>query len=383
MKNINKFLAFFLAATMVFAACTKVEDLPVYEAAAGGPVLTASTLTFAPLPADSNAATLRLNWTKPSYSIDSATVKYVIEIDSSGRNFSRAFSKTVSGALTTTFINKEINSALLAWGFAFNTAYDVDVRVTSSHANNNELLRSNTLKIRMTPYKIPPKVALPTSGKLFLVGDASQGGWNNPVPTPTQEFARIDETTFAGVFTLNGNKEYLILPVNGDWNNKFSVPNKSLTGLSAGGSFAFNASDNFPSPATTGTYLIRLDFQSGTFTVTPYTTNTLPANLFIVGDATVGGWNNPVPVPTQQLTRLNSCVWQATLPMVAGKEFLLLPVNGEWTNKYAVGNKTLPGLSAGGVFGYNASDNFPGPAVAGNYQLTVNFATSTFTNVRQ
>ena len=104
---------------------------------------------------------------------------------------------------------------MLAWGFEFNKAYDLDVRVISSRANNNERKISNILKIRATPYKIPPRVALPTTQRLFIIGGATVGGWNNPVPVPSQEFARIDETTWGGVFQLSSSQGYLLLPENG------------------------------------------------------------------------------------------------------------------------------------------------------------------------
>ena len=97
----------------------------------------------------------------------------------------------------------------------------------------------------------------------------------------------------------------------------------------------------------------------------------------MVGDATPGGWNNPVPTPSQQFTRLNSVQYQiASLPITAGKQYLLLPVNGDWSNKYAVTDNTITGLSDGGFFGYNFSQNFPGPSVAGNYKLDIIFGVS-------
>lgn len=262
---------------------------------------------------------------------------------------------------------------LLSLGFAFNVAYDIDVRVTSSYGNNNEQYKSNVLKLRVTPYVTPPKVVPPTSGRLFLVGDASQGGWNNPVPVPTQEFSKIDSVTYGGVFNIVGGKQYLALPVNGDWSHKFSVTDNSIAGLAAGGDFGYDLSQNFPGPAASGWYRIIFSFQTGKFSVTPFT-STLPSNLFIVGDATAGGWNNPVPVPSQQLVRLNSAQFQLTLPLVGGKQYLLLPVNGDWSNKYAVADNSLAGLAGGGDFGYNFSQNFPGPAASGTYTINVNFA---------
>ncbi len=372
MRLIKSFAFTIVAASALLLACSKVADLPSY-ANGTATVLSSSTVTVAPPPADSNKVALTLTWTNPKYAIDSSNYKFVIEMDSAGKNFANPLTKTVMKARSADFTAKEINSFLVGRNYAFNVPVDMDVRVTSSYANNNERLFSNTLRIKVTPYKVPPKVALPSSLKLFLVGDATAGGWNNPVPVPTQEFSRLDETTWAGIFSLTSGKEYLVLPVNGDWSHKFAVANKSLLGLATGGDFGFDLGDNFPAPATSGTYKIVIDFQQGKFTVTPYT-SVLPTNLFIVGDATPGGWNNPVPVPTQQFTRINSSEWKVTLNMTGAKEYLLLPVNGDWSHKYAVSNKTIPGLSAGGDFGYDLPDNFPAPAASGTKTISVNFA---------
>src|SRR5690606_28342251 len=125
---------------------------------------------------------------------------------------------------------------------------DIEVRVISSYANNNERLVSNVIPIKMTPYKVPPRVELPASGKLFLIGGATEGGWTNPVPPPAQEFSRLDETTFAGVFNLKGGEEYLVILENGSW-AKYSVANKTVAGLAEGGDFGAELNDNFPGPA--------------------------------------------------------------------------------------------------------------------------------------
>ena len=378
MKLSNQFLTLAFAIAM-FASCKKVADLPAYST--GNKITIAASATLiAPLAADSDKNALTLSWTNPNYATGSANVKYVVEIDSAGKNFLNPFTKTISGAtnLSSSFTGKDINTFLLSRGYAFNVPVSLDVRVISSYANNNDKYNSDVIRIKFTPYKTPPKIPVPTTGKLFLVGDASQGGWNNPVPVPSQELAKLDETTWGGIFQLTGGKQYLLLPLNGDWGNKFAVANNSVAGLSAGGDFGFNLSDNFPGPATSGLYKIIVDFQTGKFTVTPYT-GVLPTNLYIVGDATAGGWNNPVPVPSQQLTRINAAVWEITLPITGGKQYLLLPLNGDWGHKFAVANNSIAGLSAGGNFGYDLNDNFPGPATSGTYKISVNFVTGKFT----
>jgi hypothetical protein len=129
------------------------------------------------------------------------------------RNFSKKVTFVVNKDLSKTFLAKEINAILLGFGFAYNQPVDMDVRVTSSYANNNEPYQSNVLKLSMTPYLVPPKVVPPSTDKLFLVGNATSGGWGNPVPLPAQEFTRIDSVTYDGTFYLNGGGQYLFLPV--------------------------------------------------------------------------------------------------------------------------------------------------------------------------
>jgi hypothetical protein len=381
MKNIIKIILNFAALALLFTACHKVAELPNYSNGTA-PVITASSTSITPAPADSLKTAITFSWSNPKYATDSSTVKYIIQIDSSGRNFSKAVSRTINGQLNTAYLAKEINSILLGYGFNFGVAYDMDVRVISSYANNNEQYTSNTLKVKMTPYKIPPKVAPPASGRLFIVGDATQGGWNNPVPVPTQELTKIDSVTYGGIFDLVGGKEYLILPVNGDWSTKYSVADKTVAGLNAGGDFGPGLSDNFPSPATSGRYQILFDFQKGKFTVTPYT-KVLPDSLYIVGDATSGGWNNPVPVPSQKFARVSSSKFSITLPITGGNQYLLLPLNGDWTHKFSVADKTVAGLSGGGDFGYDKSDNFPAPAASGTYKIDVEFLTYKFLVTKQ
>lgn len=383
--NISKFLLAGLVLLLGVWACQKTSN--PYYASGTTPVLSSSTTTIAATPADSLSNALVLNWTNPNYATNAASQKFTIQIDSSGRNFSKAAEIVVTGVLTDTFTAKQINNVALAFGFAYNVAYKMDVRVVSSYANNNEQLPSNMITITVTPYVVPPKVQPPTSGELYLVGDATQSGWNNPVDTPSQQFEKIDSVHYGGVFKLNGGKQYLLLPVNGDWSNKYAV--SSGTVPPEGGPFGYNGgnnayNNNFIGPANDGWYAIMVDFQQGTYAVTPYT-QFVPDSLFLVGDATAGGWNNPVPVPSQEFKRLNSSQFSLTVPLVGGKQYLMLPVNGDWSNKFAVASGTVP--ATGGPFGYNGNNgtyntNFNGPATDGTYTIVADFLTYQF-NVTQ
>ena len=375
MKSIIKYLFILFAVTGIAVSCDKVDDLPFYGEGEA-PVLTASTTTVAPLPEDSLDVVLTLNWTYPGHGTDTSNIKYTIEIDSAGKNFANPFRTVVMGEQNYSFVARELNSALLARGYAFNVPVGMDVRVISSYANNNERLPSNSIKIMMTPYKIPPKVALPSSNRLFIVGGATQGGWNNPVPVPVQELTRMNETTWSGIFTLNGNQSYLLLPVNGSWDNKYGgVSSSNNSNNPLGDEFKFSGSDLI-APATTGNYRVDFDFQIGRFTLTPVA-NALPGELYITGDATTGGWTNSPPA-AQKFTQLTNGVFELTINLEPGKFYKFLSSHGNWQPQF--GGNSATGGTLGANYGSGGDpDAVPTPAQAGNYKITVNFLTNTYT----
>jgi hypothetical protein len=483
MKYINK-LFFAVALITSFAACKKVPDLPFYPNGSA-PVLTSSATNITPAPSDSNKVVATFSWTNPKYATDSSTQKFILEIDSSGRNFSKEVTSIVSGKLGISFTGQQLNNILAGFGFAPGQTFSFDIRVTSSYGNNNEQLKSNVITVKITSYLVPitlvpssstplvlkvsdatntaisfnwnsstygnnvinyalqldtvggnfahPQVIkydnaltssisvndlnslaiaagviggstknvefrivsylgtnyttalvysnavnisittfTPIPPTLYIVGDATTGGWSNPVPLPSQQFTRIDAVSYGIVVNLTAGKSYLFLPTNGDWTHKYGGASAS-----GGALLADNAvpGSNTPAPATSGNYQIVINFQTGTYTVTPFTT-TIPNNLYIVGDATPGGWNNPVPLPSQQFTRIDAVSFSIIVDLTAGGSYLFLPVNGDWTHKYGGSSATGGTLLADGAV---PGSNTPAPTTSGTYQIIVNFQTGTYT----
>ncbi len=171
-KTIKKLMIGILSVA-VFAGCQKVPDLPLYEN--GTPVtLTANKTAVSPVPADSLTNVISFTWTDPDYKQDSTLYKYVLEVDSSGRNFAKESIKIVTGAMTTSLTGKELNNILLNYGFSLGTPHDIDVRVTSSYGNNNEAYKSNVLKIRVTPYNDPSVLTTVNTSVTVAMATASQ-----------------------------------------------------------------------------------------------------------------------------------------------------------------------------------------------------------------
>ena len=491
MKNILKLLLLATGILFMYSSCKKIDNLPSY-ANGLAPVLTSSATNITPAPSDSNKNVVTFSWSNPKYATDSSTQKFILEIDSTGRNFSKEITSTVSGKLNISFTGQQLNNILASFGFTPGQSFSFDIRVTSSYGNNNNQLKSNVIKVSITSYLVPiilvpsstnaltllvinasntavsfnwnsspygtsntinyalqmdvvggsfasPQVLkygtaltsgitvndlnalaiaagviggstknvefrivsylgttyttplvysnavtisittfTPIPPTLYIVGDATPGGWSNPVPLPSQQFTRIDAVSYGIVVNLTAGKSYVFLPLNGDWTHKYG--GASATG---GALLADNAvpGSNTPAPATSGMYQIVVNFQTGTYTITPFT-STIPSSIFIVGDATAGGWSNPVPTPSQQFTQIDAVTFGTVMKLNGGKSYLLLPSNGNWNPKYAVASSSAN--PAGDNFGYydqNANPqsafntNIPSPTADGLYQMLANFQT--------
>ena len=276
MKSVIKILSAALFLSIVMLSCKKDENRIYYE---GGttPILTADIATTIPLSnLTKDAEAINLSWTNPNYQlntgISSVDVNYLIEVDTAGANFSNPKREQllIGKDLSKFFTQSDFNDFLLNQMLLdTSTLYNIEIRVTASLGTSATALVSNVLKYKVIPFPIPPKVELPASGHLYLVGSATAGGWNNPVPVPTQEFTQLTNTSYEITVALTGGQEYLLLPTNGDWSHKYAVKDKTLAGLNLGGDFGKDLSDNFPGPTASGNYKIEVDFQHGKFKVTP------------------------------------------------------------------------------------------------------------------
>src|SRR6202012_3064590 len=107
---------------------------------------------------ESSSEGLFTRWATAPYACSSATEIYSIQFDSSARNVAQAVTIAVSGALADSLTGKQRNTIALGFGFSYRVAYNMDIRVISSYANNNQQFVSNTITISYTPYVVPPKV---------------------------------------------------------------------------------------------------------------------------------------------------------------------------------------------------------------------------------
>jgi hypothetical protein len=275
MKNIFRLLVL-SALALHFASCKKAETKDFFEGGAA-PALSASKTGTIPLSfATADQVAVKLTWTNPEYQfttgISSQNVSYLVEIDTTGANFTNPNRKSIalSGDLSLTMTQSQLND-YLSNQLVLTAAqpHNIEIRVRAT-IRDAVPVYSNVLKFVVTPYVIPPKVTPPASGKLYITGSATPGNWmgGGDPELASQKFTQVSPTLYVlSSIHLNGGGSYLFVPVYGDWNNKYGGLGANNTNNVNGDDFKPGGGDLL-APASTANYKIEVDFQRGKFTVT-------------------------------------------------------------------------------------------------------------------
>lgn len=268
MKKITKLLFLTALVSIGLGACKKDEN-QIYFQSSTPPVLTSTKTAVVLDIANKDNPAFTLAWTNPNYSfttgLSSQDVNYTIQIDKSGGAFASADLQefAISKDLSKTFTVKEFNTLVAKMNIPENVATPVIIRVKAFLGTNAAIVYSNTLNMTVTGYL---DVVYPVPANLYIVGSATPGGWNNPVPVPSQQLTKVGSTKFTIALTLNAGQSYLLLPVNGDWSAKYGCMGGNNTNNPNGDDFRPGGGDIL-SPNVTKTYIITFEFKTGKFTV--------------------------------------------------------------------------------------------------------------------
>ncbi len=173
MKKLTYLLSFFAAAALVFAGCRKVEPLPYYEDGRQVKVMVSQS-NVTPVVADSTRTALIVSWTYAYHGSDVSTHKFIVQIDTAGRNFAQAVQREVIGVHEVAFTGRDLNAILLNKGYSPGVPVALDVRVISSYGNNNEKITSEPVRIRITPYTDPSVLTSTATTVTGTLNTASQ-----------------------------------------------------------------------------------------------------------------------------------------------------------------------------------------------------------------
>ena len=114
-------------------------------------------------------------------------------------------------------------------------------------------------------YSITPAVLMPSPAELYIIGDATNNGWN--APGNAQKFTKVDNNTFTLTTALKSGK-YAFLNANATWSTPAYLGKTDSEPL-LGGNLTLNQAPNWAGSSITapnpGNYTITVNFKSGTY----------------------------------------------------------------------------------------------------------------------
>ena len=204
-------------------------------------------------------------------------------------------------------------------------------------------------------------------GRMGAVGGATPEGWTPEKVFPTQQLFYVSANKFLGFVNLQGSSGFKFID-NDVWGNGGGPVNQTRdygkSKIAADGVMAESDEDNINSPATTGDYRLiwdGTDVKNLKYSVTK-------ASVYLIGSATVGGWDNfttHTDVQRPPMVYQGSGKWAITTNLVAG-EVKFIVEKGSWDYNY------------GGKNGVIAGDNLSIPS-GGNYTITLDEVARTYT----
>ncbi|MBS9766240.1 MAG: SusF/SusE family outer membrane protein [Flavobacteriaceae bacterium] len=144
---------------------------------------------------------------------------------------------------------------------------DNEFQFTGNAGTWDIVINSNDKTITLSEVIIPDN--------LYMVG--SYNDWNNA--DATQEFTNLGNGVFIKVQKFDAGAEFKLLPNLGDWEGDWGMDKNNEGHIIQKG-------DNIP-VVEAGTYMVRIDFNTLTYEVSPI------ASWGLVGNATPNGWNGP------------------------------------------------------------------------------------------
>jgi len=372
MRNLFNKLCIAAVATVLFMGCHKVEDLPHYENGTAV-ALTASATSVTPTAADSVNAVVSFSWTTPKYATDSGTYKYVLEIDSTGKNFSNPSRKIVIGNLGTSLTGKELNAILLNYGFALGTAYDVDVRVISSYGNNNERYFSNVVKLSVTPYNDPSVFTTTKTNVVCTQATQAQSGnrfdWTRSFNGYTGNVNYIIQYDSA---TKNFANPKQIIIGNNLYTKEMLIKDLNETALNCGVAGGSVGKVEFRLKATTAQGAISYS-NSVSITITSYA-----VKLYLVGGSSPADWNPAAAIAMIADPRFPGTFFVYAKLTTAGFGIKFLSENTDWSSPTLTIYGDANGSGTSGNLTSTGGGNNVIVPVDGIYRITVDLAGSKY-----
>lgn len=289
--NILQRISFIIIAAIGLWSCEKDEDRIVAQTNGTAPTLNATATSVVLQDADATKDAITYTWTASDFGY-SAAVKYSLQLGRKDSNFVNARTIDLGNSKTVKYTVKALNTIAIEMGLKAFEANNLQVRIKAQISDKYAPAYSNVVNLAVTPYLTEPPYAT-----VYLVGDATEFGWDNNKPTPVFR----DETdpfiyTFTGKLKA-GNIKFLGTP--GKWAPQWGTN-------SGGTALVFRETEAAADPgsisiASAGYYTVKLNLRNNSFSVAPYdaTGKREFTSIGIIGD--FNDWSTIAPMTKSSL----------------------------------------------------------------------------------
>jgi hypothetical protein len=326
--------------------------------------------------ADQNMTTFK--WSAAQYNGPALeSTKYSLQMDVAGNNFA-GYVELVNTTETEYSISVgSMNQKLIALELPTGEPSELEFRVQSyvnTDTDYSELFSSN-LMLNITPYE-----DLVFVKPIYILGSGTTVGWSN---TDALEMTHLGEGKFAIVEYLTPGADQFVKFISqlGLWAPQWGTDDAGEPGA---GNLVYRPDEETPDPAAIpvgeeeGNYYIVAD----TVNLTYETYKTGDA-LYLVGDATLAGWDNANGIQFEQDAD-NKALFTLTTQLTAGDGLgmKLLEVPGAWAPQWGTNDA---GTWDTGMLVYRPTEDvddppvIPAPSASGTYLIEVNQRTLTYT----
>lgn len=315
---------------------------------------------------------ITFKWTTGTNKGSSASISYKLQLDKAGNNFANALEYDLGvNKFSQTLSVKNLNYILLnTFGISAGTSQKFEAKIIATVAGLASAQQESVISFSLTPYA-------PVSSTLYIIGDAVSTGWNiTNALEMTPSVSAAGTFVFQGSFTIGSFK----LPVNREscfcqdfYTKEASDETKIVYNKKGSGE------DLQWKITKAGQYKVTVDLLKLTIKIEQLLAPPF-SQLWIVGDASVSGWNVDSPEVFTQSTS-NPFLFTYEADLKAGSFKILAGTTGDWN-----GNWYRP-LTDGQALALTAVEQSSGSAVdnkwnvtsaeAGRYKITLNTSNNT------
>lgn len=345
-------------------ACEKDETLTVAKSDAEPAKLSATKTTLTLDEADADQDAVTFSWTAADFGF-SAAVNYSLEFGKKDSNFVNA--KTIDlgnskeRTMTVGALNAIANGIRLK-GFVAN---EMEVRIRADIGGTVKPVYSSVVLLNITPYLDKPPYQT-----LYMVGDATVGGWDNKAATP---MFRATDNVFLFTYTGKFKKGYFkFLGTLGKW--------APMWGRSSSGGVFFRATEADPDPdafevQTEGYYTVTLNLRNTSFSMTPFDASSAKVynSIGIIGPFT--GWSAIAPMTASDI---DPHIWTINYTFAEDTEMKFRIAEGWSENWGAESNAT-----ESNPYGLGVSNGPNMKVKKGNYLIRFNDITKNYILIAQ